>query len=142
MFEELGELLGWLLIVAFGGTLFNYCLKFVNKRFGNHISASHNSKKIMKFLMMIFVRNHKYFGFATIFFLITHFIIQFSQSGINITGSIAAVIMICEVGLGIYANVKNKPRKGIWFFAHRMIAIFLILGIILHLIVPDALNLV
>lgn len=134
MFEELGGLFGWMLIAAFAGTILNYILKFVNKNFGKSINASVYGKKIMKLLMMIFVRNHKYFGFITIVFLLVHFIIQFSKYGINVTGLIAAVMMIFEVMLGLYANVKKKPRKGVWFFVHRMISVLLILGIALHLI--------
>ena len=139
MFEELGEFFGWLLVIAFGGSIMNYCLKFINKRFGKSISENSYGKKIMKLLMTIFVRNHKYFGFATIVFLITHAIIQFSQYGINTTGLIVAVIMICEVLLGIYANIKKKPRKGIWLSTHRIISILLIIGIAVHVIAPNIL---
>lgn len=140
MFEELGELLGWLLVFAFVGTILNYCLKYVNKRFNQRISAYPNGKKIMKVLMTVFVRNHKYFGFATVVFLLVHFIVQFSMFGINITGCIAAGIMIFQVLLGIYANMKKKQRKGAWFIAHRVIAVLIIFGIAVHLIVPNALN--
>ena len=139
MFEELGGFFGWLLVIAFGGTIMNYCLKFVNKRYGRSISENPYGKKIMKLLMTIFVRNHKYFGFATIVFLITHVIIQFSKFGINFTGLIAAVILISEVLLGIYANLKKKPRKGIWFITHRIFSILLIIGIAVHVIAPNAL---
>jgi len=140
--EEIGGLFGWLLIFAFAGTILNYCIKFVNKKFGKKISSTPQGKNIMKILMTVFVRNHKYFGFATVLFLLAHFFIQFSKFGINVTGCIAALIMICQVGLGIYANVKKKPRKGLWFVAHRIIAILIILGIAVHLIVPNALNVV
>ncbi len=142
MFEELGGLFGWMLIAAFAGTILNYILKFVNKNFNKSINASEYGKKIMKLLMTIFVRNHKYFGFATMVFLLVHFTIQFSEYGINVTGLIAAVIMVFEVGLGIYANVKKKPRKGVWFFLHHMFAVLLILGIALHLIAPYAFKIV
>lgn len=140
MFEELGGLFGWLLIFAFIGTILNYCLKYVNKNFGKKISAYPQGKKIMKILMTIFIRNHKYFGFATVVFLLAHFIAQFAKFGINVTGCIAAIIMILQVLLGVYANVKKKPRKGVWFITHRVIAVLIILGIAIHLIIPDALN--
>ncbi|HEX3078070.1 MAG TPA: cytochrome b5 domain-containing protein [Lachnospiraceae bacterium] len=140
MLEELGELFGWLLVIAFAGTIMNYCIKFVNKRFGKKISAYPFGKKIMKVLMTIFVRNHKYFGFATLIFLLAHFIIQYGMFGFNVTGTIAAVIMIIQVLLGVYANVRKKPRKGAWFIAHRTITVLIILGIAIHLIIPNALN--
>lgn len=140
MFEKLGGLFGWLLVWAFIGTILNYCLKLVNKRFGKKISANPSAKKVMKVLMTIFVRNHKYFGLATVVLLLAHFVAQFSRFGINVTGCIAAVIMIIQAGLGICANIRKKPRKGMWFYAHRLIALLLILGIALHLLIPNALN--
>lgn len=134
MFRELGGLFGWLIIFAFASTILNYCLKFINKRYINKISTYPQGKKIMKLLMRIFVSNHKYFGFATVIFILLHFIIQFTKFGLNITGFIAAILMITQVLLGVYANVKKKPRKGIWFTAHRVIAVLIIFSIIIHLI--------
>ncbi|HCL01146.1 MAG TPA: hypothetical protein DHW61_01815 [Lachnoclostridium phytofermentans] len=142
MFEALGGLFGWLLVFTFTGTILNYCLKFVNKHFGKTISAYPTGKKIMKILMTIFIRNHKYFGLATVVFLLAHFIAQFTKFGINVTGCIAAILMILEVLLGVYANIKKKPRKGAWFIAHRILAVLIILGIAIHLIIPNALNVV
>lgn len=140
MFEKLGGLFGWLLVLAFAGTILNYCVKFINKRFSKEISSYPVGKKLMKILMTVFVRNHKYFGFATVILLLAHFVAQFSRFGINVTGAIAAIMLIIQVLLGVYANIKKKPRKGAWFIAHRIIAVLLILGIAVHLIIPNALN--
>jgi predicted heme/steroid binding protein len=139
---EFGGLFGWLLILAFAGTILNYCVKFVNKKFGKQITSTPQGKSTMKLLMTIFVKNHRYFGLATILFLLAHFLIQFSRFGINVTGAIAALIMICQVGLGIYGNKKKKSRNSVWFVAHRVIAVLIILGIGLHLLIPNALNVV
>ena len=140
MFKELGELFGWLLVVSFGCTLLNYCVKFINKKWGKNISANAFGKKTMKLLMTVFVRNHKYFGLLTAVLLITHFTIQFSQFGINLTGLLAAALIILQVALGIYATRAHRPRKGMWFVTHRLIAVLIILGIALHVLVPYALN--
>lgn len=140
MFEEAGGLFGWLLIIAFGGTILNYCIKFVNRKWGKKISANENGKKLMKLLMTVFVKNHKYFGFATVVLLLAHFFAQFSRSGINWTGAIAAALMILQVILGIYANVRKRPRKGAWFIVHRTIAVLIIAAISFHLIAPYAIN--
>lgn len=140
MFEKLGGLFGWLLVIAFAGTILNYCLKFINKRYSKKIAQYPNGKRIIKMLMTIFVRNHKYFGLATIVLLLAHFISQFTRFGINVTGAIAAVLMVIQVLLGMYANIKKRPRKGLWFFAHRVIAVLIIFGIGYHLLAPNALN--
>lgn len=140
MFEELGGFFGWLLIGAFAGTLLNYLVKFVNKKWGKAISGSSFGKKTMKLLMTVFVRNHRFFGFLTTLLLLAHFTIQFSRYGINLTGSLAATLIIAQVSLGIYATRAHKPRKGVWFVAHRLVAVLIILGIFLHLLAPYALN--
>lgn len=140
MFEELGGFFGWLLIGAFGSTLLNYLVKFINKKWGKTISGSSFGKKTMKLLMTVFVRNHRFFGFLTAVLLLAHFTIQFSRYGINLTGSLAATLIISQVGLGIYAMRAHKLRKGAWFVAHRLIAVLIILGISLHLLAPYALN--
>lgn len=140
MLKEFGELLGWLLIISFGCTLLNYFIKFINKKWGKKISANAFGKKTMKLLMTVFVRNHKYFGLLTAILLVSHFTIQFSQFGINLTGALAAILIIFQITLGFYANLTHKPRKGAWFVIHRLIAILIVLGIAFHVLAPHTLN--
>lgn len=138
MIYRLGGLFGWLLVIAFAGTILNYILKAVNKKWGKKISANPAGSTFMKLLMKIFVRNHKYFGFAAGFLLILHFLVQFTNVGLNLTGGLAALLMLCQLLLGIYATAAKRPRKGLWFWIHRLIAVLLILGIALHLLAPYA----
>ena len=140
MMKELGELFGWLLVSALAGTILSFFLILINKRFGKKIAASPKGKKIMKVLLTIFVRNHIYFGLATVALLLTHFIIQFTNIGFNITGGIVAGLLIIQILYGLYAYIKKKPRKGVWFFLHRALAALIVLGIAIHLIVPYAFN--
>lgn len=137
MFEKTGGLFGWILIFAYAGTLLNYCLKWVNRHFGKKISAAPAGKKVMKGLMLVFVRNHKYFGLATVVFLAAHFAAQFLKFGINITGGIAAVILLIQVLTGVYANIKKKTGKGTWFVIHRITAVLILFAIAVHLIIPN-----
>lgn len=134
MINELGEFFGWLLIITFGGTILNYCLKFINKRYGKEILKYPFLKKYMRILMNIFVKYHRYFGLATIALILLHFTIQFYSKGISITGCISGILMIIQVILGVYAYLKKKSRKGMWFFTHRLITILLIISIISHLV--------
>jgi predicted heme/steroid binding protein len=140
MIYRMGGLFGWLLVIAFAGTILNYILKFINKHWGKKISTNPVGSKLMKLLMKIFVRNHKYFGFAAGILLILHFLVQFSRFGLNLTGCLAAVLMLIQLLLGIYATAAKRPRKGLWFGWHRIIAVLLILGIALHLLMPYALS--
>lgn len=132
---KLGNFLGWITIVLFAATVANYIIKFINRKWGKQISSS-GGKKFLAVLMKIFVKNHRYFGFGAFLSLLLHFIFQFLNFGFSISGIIAAALLILQVFLGIYATVKRKPRKGIWFLAHRTIAALLILGIAFHLSLP------
>lgn len=137
---KLGNFLGWLTIILFAGTVANYVVKFISKKWGRKISASPAGKKTMSILMMLFVKNHRYFGFGAFLALLFHFILQFINFGLSISGMIAAVLLIVQVILGVYAAYKKKPRKGTWFLAHRTIAVLLILGLAFHLLVPSVVH--
>lgn len=140
MFYGFGNFLGWLIIIAYIGTMLNYVIKAINRHLGKQISSNVKGKSLMGILMKVFVRNHKYFGLATAAFLILHLLIQFSILGINTTGFIAAALLLFEVLLGIYASLRHKPREGVWFAIHRTISLLLMVGIAFHLLLPFALN--
>lgn len=137
--SEFGGFLGWLIIIAYVGTMLNYILKIVNKKYGKKIISSPDGKKLMSLLMKVFVRQHRHWGFAAILFLLLHFLLQFSQFGISITGVIAASILILQIFIGIYGAYLHKKRAGIWFWLHRFIAILLVFTIALHLLLAELL---
>jgi len=137
---KLGNFLGWLTIALFAGTIANYVVKFINKKYGKQIAASSTGKKIITFLMKVFVKNHRYFGIGAFAALFLHFIIQYLKFGFSISGIIAAVLLILQVLLGIYAFMNKKPRRGMWFIAHRSIAVLLILGMAFHLLLPSIIH--
>lgn len=137
---NLGELLGWLLVITLTSTILNYCIKFVNKHFGKSIQKNETAKNVMKFLMKVFVKNHRFFGMGTIVILLLHFLVQFTTYGPNLTGTLAAILLFIQAGLGMYGSIKKKPRKGIWFIEHRFIAVFIVMAVILHLTLPYSLN--
>lgn len=132
--KELGELLGWVIAISYAGTMLNYILKFVNKRYSKKISGIKNGKETMKLLMKIFVQKHRYWGIVAIVALLMHFAVQFMSFGINVTGSIAALLMIIQIAVGIYGAYVNKKRAGSWFMMHRAISVMLVLTIAVHLI--------
>lgn len=140
MLNELGELFGWLLMITIGGAVLNYCLKQIYKYFGKCISTVPIAKKAMQILMSIFVKNHKYLGCIAILLLLLHSIIQFFIYGINITGMFAAIILLFQGYLGVYAVIKKKPRHGLWFILHRMITILLVISVTIHFFIPNALH--
>lgn len=137
---KLGNLMGWLTILLFAGTIANYVVKFISKKCGRQISASPAGQKTMRILMKVFVKNHRYFGFGSFIALLLHLILQLLNFGFSISGIIAAVLLIVQVILGIYATLKKKPRRGAWFITHRTIAVLLILGLAFHLLIPSVIH--
>lgn len=133
---KLGAAMGWLTLLLFAGTIANYVIKAINSKWGKRISSFPAGKRMVAILMKVFVKNHKYFGFGAFIALSLHFTILFLKFGFSVSGIVAAAFLILQVILGIYATVKKKPRRGIWFVAHRSIAFLLVLGIAFHLLIP------
>lgn len=137
MYQEYGALLGWLLVITISGSLMNYCVKFVAKRYMRNINKNSTATSVFKFFRIIFVRGHRVFGLIAILLLLTHFLIQFSTYGLNLTGGLAASTLIIQFILGVYIGVKKKTMKSPWFITHRLIALLLIFAISLHIISPN-----
>lgn len=132
--KELGEFLGWLIIISYGLTALNFIVKAVNKKYSKQIAKKPKLKKYYNTAMRFIVKNHKIFGFATVGFILIHFAVQFTSFGLNITGLIAAIFMISQILLGMYGAYINKKRAGIWFYAHRTIAIIILVAILIHIL--------
>lgn len=132
MIYQLGRLLGSAIVVLYGLTVMNYVVKFINKKFRNTLKKNPTFFKGYNIFVKIIVKNHPLFGLLTILVLLSHFLIQFNYYGLNISGAIAAGIMILQVALGIYGS-KTKKRGGTWLTMHRTIAVILLIAILIHI---------
>jgi heme A synthase len=113
--------------------MLNYIVKWINKRYGAAMKTHEKGYAFYKKLMRFIIHNHKLFGLLTVLFLVTHFFIQFNQSGLSITGAIAAGVLVLQVLLGIYGSVTQKKEKG-WLLGHRTIALILLFAMTAHLV--------
>lgn len=129
----MGEFFGLLIILFYGFAALNFCLKFLNRNYSNVLKKNENFYKIYLKLLKFFVKNHKYFGGTIILILLAHFILQFSRFGFNITGGIAASLMLMQIGLGLYGQYKKNKNK-IWLVLHRGIAVLLLFAIFIHVL--------
>ena len=136
MLKELAGIFGWLVIILFVGTILNYVLKPINKKYGKTLKPDSFGKKCLQILMKIFVMNHKYFGIAAGIFLIIHFVLEFIRYGMSLSGLLAAVVMMVEIVLGVHAKMNKKPRRGTWFIVHRIVTIVILITIFMHLVFP------
>ncbi|MBU1144761.1 MAG: hypothetical protein KJ971_02745 [Firmicutes bacterium] len=132
MFEELGEFTGGLIIFFYLLTVLNYVLKFITKKFGKTLRKAPKFYKIYIEMMKFIFKNHRLFGLITILLVLTHFVIQFIDKGISVTGLIAASCMFLEAILGSF-GAFTKPKKKIWLYIHRGLAIIIFIAIVIHL---------
>lgn len=132
--EEIGEFLGWVLFISTAFAIMTYIIKYIAKNYMQQVSKVKNGKEILKYGQKIFVRYHKYFGICAFIFLVLHFIVQNNNEPFNLSGYIAGGILLIQILLGIYALIFKKQRKGLWFNAHRIIAVLIVLFVGLHLI--------
>jgi Cytochrome oxidase assembly protein. len=131
--EELGGFFGDLIILFYALAVLNFCFKYLNRNFRDKLKKNEDFYKVFMKILKIFVKYHRYFGGATIIMILVHFYLQFIRFGISVTGCFAAGIMILQILLGIYGQVK-KPKGKVWIMLHRGIAVLLLITILIHII--------
>lgn len=131
--RELGKLFGQLIIACYIFAMLNFFFKYVNRHFGDKLKKHPKLYKYYLKLMKFFVKNHRYFGMVAIMFIMIHAYIQYTRYGPSITGSLAALTMFLQVGLGMYGQYKNKKGKR-WLMVHKALAILLIFAILNHVL--------
>ncbi len=130
--EDLGEFLGYIIIFFYSLTVLNYVVKFINKKFKTQIRKNKSFADSYQKMMRFVVKNHRYFGFLAVFFLLLHFSVQYLTHGLSFTGLAAASLMILQVILGIYGQ-KKKKRGKLWLTIHRSVAVMLLITIAIHI---------
>lgn len=134
MIKELGELLGWLIVISYVLASNSYIIKLVNKKYYRQINKNSTVRKIFNKTMRSIIKNHRLFGFSAVTFILIHFIIQFTNYGLSKKGLLAALLMIIQVGLGIHGTNVDKKYRSLWLFFHRAIALLLLFAILRHLL--------
>ncbi|GAU78254.1 hypothetical protein [Fusibacter sp. 3D3] len=130
--SDLGEFLGLLIITSYGLTLLSFLLKWKYKYFKKQINEITWIKDRFTKIMKFFVKYHRFFGFATVLFILMHFGVQFSRYGVNITGALAAGLMFLQVGIGVY-GFKMAKRSKLWLWSHRTLAVVIGVAIWIHI---------
>jgi hypothetical protein len=102
--------------------------KKIKKQINKNKTFAANYIKLMRSI----VKNHRYFGFAAVIFVLLHFSIQFITHGPSITGIVAALIMALQIGLGIYGH-KVKKKGKTWLMIHRSVAVMILIAILIHI---------
>ncbi|QWB96311.1 hypothetical protein KHQ89_02430 [Mycoplasmatota bacterium] len=131
MMEDLGEFLGFLIVVFFGLAASKYFLKLVDDKY--FITKDKKTKlyKIFSEVYSFVDKYHGLFGILAVIFVLLHFLVQIVYAQFSYTGLITAILMILQVSLGIYGNKATTSK---WYKFHLLLPIFIILAFISHLI--------
>ena len=128
----MGEFFGQIIIFFYVLTILKYVFKLISKYFGVLIAKNKKFNLIYRKIMIIVMKCHNIFGFLTILFILLHFVIQFSNYGLNIFGLIAALTMLAQVLLGLFGIIiKKRPKY--WAYLHRIIAVCILIAILIHI---------
>ena len=131
--EELSGLFGYLIILFYALAVLNFFFKFLNRNFRDKLKINESFYKFFMIILKLLVKYHRYFGGATIILILIHFYLQYIRLDISVTGFLAAGIMILQILLGIYGQVKN-PKGKMWLMIHRGISVLLLITICIHII--------
>ncbi|MPN31381.1 hypothetical protein SDC9_178855 [bioreactor metagenome] len=130
---EIGELLGILTAVLFGGAILNFCVKFVNRKWVMKLPKESKFKQGYTSVMKFLVKNHRFFGFGAAALMVAHVVVQILFRWVSITGLITAGLAVVTVVLGV-VMFKAKKRTPAMLWAHRGSVIALIAAFVVHVV--------
>ncbi len=134
---NIGKVLGWLIVAGYGLTLLNYVVKWVNRKWIMKMSKEEPIRIRYQVFMRFIIKNHRFFAMFTTIALITHFIIQYLSWGFYITGLIAGSLLILQGVLGGFGHYVKKKKSGRWLYAHRIVAVLMLVAIFVHVLTAD-----
>ncbi len=133
MFEEIGELTGIFIIIFYSIAASRMLFRLSYKTFGKSIQKHPKFQKSFIAVWKFIRTKHNIFGMITLALILIHFLIQVIDSELSITGVIAAILMVCQFGLGGYLTNK-KPTNKIYAIIHRILALVVLIAILIHVL--------
>lgn len=133
--KDIAELLGWITVWGYGIALFNFFIKYINKKYVNTVFKDKKGfVKVYRVIMRYVVKYHKLAGIIASIALIFHFYLMYTVRGLSVSGLIAAIFIWIIFILGIYGVYIKKSVKGNWVKYHRIIGFILLILISFHII--------
>jgi len=128
---ELGEFLGFLIVISFVLAASKYILKLVDERYFVNKDKKTKLYKNFSKIYALADKYHSLFGILAVIFVLLHFLVQIVYAHFSYTGLITAILMILQVSLGIYGNKATTSK---WYKFHLLLPILIVLAFISHLI--------
>jgi hypothetical protein len=136
----LGRILGWLIVTGYTLTVFNYFIKLINRKWILNLPKESPTRIRYTKLMRIIVKYHRYFAIFTSIVLISHFVVQYLNWGLYVTGLIAGSLLIIQGSLGAFGTYIKKKKSGPWLYAHRTVAVLLFVAMVSHVVTAKLIN--
>lgn len=134
-FASLGPVLGWLIVAGYVLAVLNNPVKWIHKRWVSKRPAASRFRKAYAAVMKVVVRYHRWFAMLATTAMILHFLIQFSQYGLYVSGIVTGGLMLAQGSLGAYGTYVRQKRRTAWFYVHRTVAILLVPAMAFHIFV-------
>jgi predicted heme/steroid binding protein len=132
--QLIASILGWLIVTGLLLSEANYFFKLFNMKKIIKMPKESLLRKNYQAFLRWYLRFHPLIGSLTAAALIAHLVLQYMNWGFFITGFIAGSLMILQAILGLYGNFIRHKKRGPWFYAHRVVAILLVLAVIFHIV--------
>lgn len=132
----------WLSVIFFVLTVSNFIAKKIVEKYEEKLKKSPLGNLIYIILFRYIMRfGHKNLGYLTLFFILIHASINlFSYGIINFTGILTLLFMIIQIIVGIFAVKYKHFKEGKYLFIHRILTIFLIVLVLIHIYYPWIIN--
>jgi len=132
--RDLAALMGWISLYAFGIAILNFILKYINKKYIALLPKDKsNIVKPYRKLMKYVVKYHKTVGIVAVGAMIAHLTLMTLYVRTSVSGFVAMGVMTLIAVIGLYGVLLHKKYNGPWLKAHRLLAVFLVLAIAVHL---------
>ncbi|MHB1455210.1 MAG: hypothetical protein ACYCYM_14835 [Saccharofermentanales bacterium] len=126
------SILGWFVVAGLLLSGANYFFKLIGSRWIGKLPKDALMRRNYQSFLRWYLRFHPLIGSLTAHVLIVHFILQYLNWGFFVSGMIAGSLLILETALGLYGNFVKHKKRGLWLYAHRTVAVLLVLSVAFH----------
>lgn len=132
--QLIASILGWIIVTGLLLSEANYFFKLFNIRTIVKMPKESLFRKNYQAFLRWYLRFHPLIGSLTAAALIAHLVLQYMNWGFFITGFVAGGLMLLQTVLGLYGHFIRHKKRGPWFYAHRTVAVLLVLAVIFHIV--------
>lgn len=128
---ELGEFLGFLIVVFFILTASKYIFRMIDEKYFQLKSDEPKIYGVFKKVYDILDKYHGLFGILAFVFIVAHLVVQTIYIRFSYTGIVTAGLMTIQIALGLYGKNATTSK---WYDVHKILPILIAISFFLHLL--------